>query len=198
MIYHLKSGLICTLCIAVLTIPSVTHEAGNGNENPVKYTIENKQGILAVKVDRPEVKIVLGKSNEQLKEEQEEHQRQNDADMIAQINREKPIRVNPDTEAVRSKIYAMAVERWGEAEAQDVLKIVNGESGFHQFARNGNCCGLFQRLNRCTDEIMNDLDGQISEGLDYIANRYGTPSEAWSFWNCIGICRGITKKTTWY
>jgi len=199
MIHHLKSGLICILCIAALAIPSALHEAGN--EKPLKYSIDNNQGILSVKVEHPTVTIELGKSNEQLRQEEEEHQRQNDADLLAQQNREKIASIktaNADTEAVKDKVYSMALARWGEAEAMDVLSIVEHESGFRQFVKNGNCCGLFQRLGRCTDDILGDLDGQISEGLDYIANRYETPHEAWSFWNCIGICRGIVKKTTWY
>lgn len=47
-------------------------------------------------------------------------------------------------------------------------------------------------------DYMTNPRTQITWGLSYIANRYGTPCVAWSFWNCIGVCRGVRKTATWY
>jgi hypothetical protein len=33
---------------------------------------------------------------------------------------------------------------------------------------------------------------------NYIASRYGNPSNAWAFWNCIGQCGATYKTATWY
>lgn len=67
-----------------------------------------------------------------------------------------------------------------ECEALDW--IVQRESGWNQYAINKNCCGLFQRLNRCSDEILSDFNGQMIEGIRYIAGRYQTAERAKAFW----------------
>jgi len=101
-------------------------------------------------------------------------------DRQVNLANEQRIRSNPQT--IKEQIYEAAQERWGVEEADAVIWIVNNESSFRQYIKNGNCCGLFQRLNRCSDSILGDLNGQIVEGLDYIQSRYQTPSEAKRVW----------------
>jgi hypothetical protein len=64
-------------------------------------------------------------------------------------------------------------------------------------------CGLGQALP-CSKmgAAFNDPRGEIEWAYDYISNRYGSPAQAWSFWNCRGYCTskiGTTfKDTDWY
>jgi hypothetical protein len=39
--------------------------------------------------------------------------------------------------------------------------------------------------------------GEIDWTYNYIASRYGNPSNAWAFWNCIGQCESTYKNATW-
>jgi hypothetical protein len=78
---------------------------------------------------------------------------------------------------IENEIYQEATARWNESEALDVLWIVNQESGFNPKAVNGRCFGLFQRLGYTET----DPDSQITNGLDYIQERYKLPSEAKAF-----------------
>jgi hypothetical protein len=122
--------------------------------------------------------IVPGKSSNELALEADELRNRR---LIAV--KSKVVQTTPDRSGVKEEIFKQASVRWGYEEALDVLWIVNNESGFQQYIKNRNCCGLFQRLNRCSDDILSDLDGQISEGLDYIAERYdNSPAQARYFW----------------
>ncbi len=70
-----------------------------------------------------------------------------------------------------------------------MLNIVKHESGFNHtvYNRGGSgACGLPQSLpcskllNKCG--TLENIDCQIEWILDYTDNRYGTPNEAWVFW----------------
>jgi hypothetical protein len=57
------------------------------------------------------------------------------------------------------------------------------ESGFDPYAVNpsSGACGLFQALP-CSKLGGMELSNQVAWGISYVANRYGMPSNAWSFW----------------
>jgi hypothetical protein len=60
-------------------------------------------------------------------------------------------------------------------------------------------CGLGQALP-CSKmgNAYGSAEGEIEWTYNYIANRYGNPSNAWAFWNCIGQCGATYKTATWY
>lgn len=46
--------------------------------------------------------------------------------------------------------------------------------------------------------IPGDYKVEVEWMANYIAGRYGNPSNALVFWNCIGLCGGVQKYATWY
>lgn len=91
-------------------------------------------------------------------------------------------RESQNSERNTTRQYIKNTSVFDEANTEALLWIIQHESGFNQYARNKNCCGLFQRLNYCSQEDFEDLDGQIREGTRYIKDRYGSPLEAKEFW----------------
>jgi len=186
MICNLKSGLICaTLALAILATPAPTL-TGSGKAKPLNVSLTS---IPIFSEEKPA--IIPGDSYFDIEQRTIEHQLANDRDQLARMAREAKlatIRVpDPDNAEVRDQIFEAAKARWGEDQAFDAIWIVNNESGFKQYITNGNCCGLFQRLNRCSQEILSDLPGQIEEVLDYIAGRYQTPDAARYFWEVTSV-----------
>lgn len=82
------------------------------------------------------------------------------------------------------KAYTMqkAREAFGDVHMDAFEKLINSESGFNLFALNksSGACGMFQALP-CSKLPGFDLESQVSWGLKYISDRYGTPTEAWKF-----------------
>ena len=67
---------------------------------------------------------------------------------------------------------------------QDAAELIAKESGFDPMVKNGiGACGLWQS-NPCSkmDCKLEDIGCQLNWGKDYISDRYGTVSEALSFW----------------
>ena len=82
----------------------------------------------------------------------------------------------------------MAAQRgWTGAEWAALDWIVGKESGWNPAAQNptSTAFGLFQFLNSTWSSVgatkTSDPTAQIAAGLQYIAQRYGTPSAAWAF-----------------
>lgn len=88
-------------------------------------------------------------------------------------------------EMVRQAVIA----KWGEHEWPAAYEIIMHESSFNPDAVNpsSKSCGLFQALP-CSKMGGMELDNQVKWGVGYIEQRYGTPTNAWSFW----------KKNLWY
>lgn len=78
---------------------------------------------------------------------------------------------------------AMTTARFGAAEWPAMRNIWMRESGFNPNARNphSGACGIPQALP-CGKIPDMSTTGQIEWGLGYIKSRYGTPSNAWAFW----------------
>lgn len=122
-------------------------------------------------------RIILGKSNFDISRERDE---QRNRDVVA---REQRIAQRPSQNySSRDEGLRLCKEIWGEEECQSLDWIVQHESGWNQYAVNKNCCGLFQRLNRCSEETLSDFRGQLREGMQYITGRYGTAARAQDFW----------------
>jgi hypothetical protein len=86
---------------------------------------------------------------------------------------------------IQEQVLIAGVREFGLDNAQSLLNIVTRESNFHPGATNSvsGACGLFQFFPcsklKCH---LGDIDCQVEEGLKYIRVRYGTPNEAWKFW----------------
>ena len=78
---------------------------------------------------------------------------------------------------------------WTEADYQALVLLVNRESSWNPYAVNkkSKACGLFQaypcsKMAKYGKDYRTNYKVQIAWGMDYIKNRYKTPSQAWSFW----------------
>ena len=78
------------------------------------------------------------------------------------------------------------VATWGIEEWQPFYNIIEKESSWNPNAINkkSGACGLFQ-MNPCSKvnkDYKTSYKAQIRDGINYILNRYGKPSNAWNFW----------------
>ena len=87
---------------------------------------------------------------------------------------------------IRQKIYEYG---WTENDYYAIVQIVNRESNFNPYAVNkkSKACGLFQaypcsKMAKYGKDYRTNYKVQVAWGMDYIKNRYKTPSNAWSFW----------------
>ena len=78
---------------------------------------------------------------------------------------------------------------WTEADYQALVLLVNRESSWNPYAINkkSKACGLFQaypcsKMAKYGKDYRTNYKVQVTWGMDYIKNRYKTPSNAWSFW----------------
>lgn len=86
----------------------------------------------------------------------------------------------------KARVLAIAKERFGEKHVASFEALVQHESGFRPDAVNASsgACGLGQALpcSKMPCELT-DVDCQANWMLDYVERRYGTPNDAWYFWN---------------
>jgi hypothetical protein len=96
-----------------------------------------------------------------------------------------------DPGSVQALLSQHGAAMFGADQVQPLLNIVNGESGFNPAAANpgSSARGLFQFLDSTaqgyglpSDASQAPVDQQIAAGLKYIKDRYGTPANAWQFW----------------
>ena len=87
---------------------------------------------------------------------------------------------------IRQKIYEYG---WTENDYYAIVQIVNRESSFNPYAVNkkSKACGLFQaypcsKMVIFGNDYRTNYKVQVAWGFYYIKDRYGTPSQAWSFW----------------
>lgn len=104
----------------------------------------------------------------------------------------KPIKVTPRaTTYVKNDVVALArtlnAQRFGDQHWDALYNIIVRESGWNINAinRSSGACGLFQALP-CSKMGGMEVNNQLNWGLSYIANRYGTPTGAWKFWQAHG------------
>lgn len=91
--------------------------------------------------------------------------------------------VTMSADEVKQLAYAMVCAKWGCDQWTYVDFIVARESGWNPNALNksSGACGLFQALP-CSKMGGTEINNQLNWGLSYIASRYGTPANAYSFW----------------
>lgn len=82
--------------------------------------------------------------------------------------------------------WELVKSKWGTQEWGAFEEIITRESGWHNWSINSDsgACGLGQALpcSKMGVELW-DYEGQLKWTVDYIANRYGTPSKALDFHN---------------
>lgn len=100
----------------------------------------------------------------------------------------KPNVIYIDKQTIKGQMMDAAKKTFGTEHLKAFENLITRESGFNPLAKNGSsgACGLFQahpcsKLLAVCPELSN-VECQIQWGLNYIKNRYGTPSEAWTFW----------------
>ena len=78
---------------------------------------------------------------------------------------------------------------WTEADYQALVLLVNRESSWNPYSVNkkSKACGLFQaypcsKMAKYGKDYRTNYKVQVAWGMDYIKNRYGTPQQAWNFW----------------
>lgn len=87
---------------------------------------------------------------------------------------------------IHQKIYEYG---WTENDYYAIVQIVNRESSWNPYAVNkkSKACGLFQaypcsKMVIFGNDYRTNYKVQVAWGFYYIKDRYGTPSQAWSFW----------------
>lgn len=78
---------------------------------------------------------------------------------------------------------------WGNEEYNALVKIIDRESSWNHKAVNkkSKACGLFQalpckKMRTHGKDYKTNFKTQVKWGLNYIKNRYGSPTKAWEFW----------------
>ena len=84
---------------------------------------------------------------------------------------------------------------WSEEDYQSLVLLWNRESSWNPYAVNGNACGIPQskpcsKMAKFGKDYRTNWKVQVRWGLDYIKNRYGTPSEAYR--------KFLGRKPHWY
>ena len=90
----------------------------------------------------------------------------------------------------KSYAYKQVIKRgWSKQDYNNLVKLYQKESGWNAKAVNkySKACGLGQaypcnKMRKYGKDYKTNCKVQINWGLDYIKNRYKTPSKAWSFW----------------
>ena len=83
---------------------------------------------------------------------------------------------------VKAYTLSKAREVFGDEHIDEFEKLIEKESGFNLFALNksSGACGIFQSLP-CNKLPGFDLESQVTWGINYIKNRYISPSAALAF-----------------
>ena len=73
---------------------------------------------------------------------------------------------------------------WSGQEWDALYELVNNESGWNPHADNptSSAAGLFQKMTNLHGPLEPTIEGQIMWGLNYIKDRYGSPSQALAHW----------------
>lgn len=91
---------------------------------------------------------------------------------------------------IQNYVYNLMLQKgWNESEWYALNQIVIHESSWNPYSVNkkSGACGLFQaykcsKMKNYGSDYKTNYKVQANWGLDYIKARYGSPSQAWSFW----------------
>ena len=94
--------------------------------------------------------------------------------------------IKASKQEIKDYAYKKVVEKWGEENWSAFDNIVQRESGWNPNSINkkSGACGLFQFVpcSKGGNAYKTDYKVQVDKGIQYISSRYGTPNEAWDFW----------------
>lgn len=92
------------------------------------------------------------------------------------------VSINP-TDSLKAYAQKLVYERFGAGQFSAFDAIITRESGWNPDAvnRSSGAYGLPQALpaSKITDKTP---EGQLKWAVQYMANRYGSPNQAWAFW----------------
>ena len=97
---------------------------------------------------------------------------------------------------IQSYSHSLVLEYgWSEQDYQALVLLWNRESSWNPYAVNGNACGIPQakpcsKMAKFGKDYRTNWKVQVRWGLDYIKNRYTTPSEAYR--------KFLGRKPHWY
>lgn len=142
--------------------------------------------ILLVKIDdkketkkeipKQEVKVEEPKE-EPIKEEVKEQPKEQPKKKTKVVHKNTSYSVAEEQEYAHQRVLSYG---WSEEDFNSLVNLWNRESGWNPNASNGSCYGIPQS---CPYSKMGsnytDWKVQIDWGLNYIQNRYGTPTKAW-------------------
>lgn len=85
-------------------------------------------------------------------------------------------------QTIKDLIHNKVVQKWGEESWKEIDYIITHESGYDPYIVNkgSGACGIFQALP-CSKLPSLDITDQINWGIQYIAQRYQTPDNAYQF-----------------
>lgn len=112
------------------------------------------------------------------------------ADWLVDIGENAVDAVGVGTTKARVKAVAMG-RGWGFGQQwRDLSALIQQESSWNKNAANPTTSarGLFQKMTSIHGPLESTVEGQAGWGLNYIADRYGSPSAAWAF----------HKRNNWY
>lgn len=95
-----------------------------------------------------------------------------------------PPSMEPERLAIKDYAHSKVDEKFGEGHWENFDKLINKESGWNPNAQNprSTAYGLAQFLDSTWQNgKTSDPYKQIDEAIEYIADRYGSPTEAWNF-----------------
>ena len=160
----MKKGLwliIASVIVIVLTI--------------VLVKIDDKKETTK-EIPKQEVKVEEPKE-EPIKEEVKEKSKEQPKKETKVIHKNTSYSVAEEQEYAHERVLSYG---WSEEDFNSLVNLWNRESGWNPNASNGSCYGIPQS---CPYTKMGsnytDWKVQIDWGLNYIQNRYGTPTNAW-------------------
>lgn len=85
--------------------------------------------------------------------------------------------------ALQQLVADMANQYWGDDQDAALIELIRRESSWNPAAANprSSARGLFQKMTSVHGPVEATPEGQANWGLRYIADRYGTPSQALAF-----------------
>lgn len=191
-------ALAFLIAAAPIPTPSVIHAEAKtlvSDESEPPSTRLTLGEVLNLDTQPGLTSIVVGKSKQELADEQKAIQVAQEADAKAKasakkskINTVAPVAAHVTSEGTvdaQSVAEPLVESAFGANQWEAFSTIVTIESGWNPTARNGKegACGLMQALpcSKLPQGINTSVEGQIEWGIAYIKARYGTPSAALAF-----------------
>lgn len=159
-----------------------------------KYSIDKIKKLIKNETSQNEINDIIDiKKQEYEKKKAEEEARRRAAEERAKKQQSTTNNSSSSQSVSEMKAYAYSLiiaNGWNENDYNAFVQIVNHESGWNPYAKNksSGAYGLCQSLpaNKMAaagSDYLTNYKTQLNWCLNmYIKNRYGSPSNAWSFW----------------